>query len=222
MNSKDSTYESRTNKAGHLLKYAVIAVMAIGFYAAPLSPELGSDLAMAAENENVITLPEPDKSGGAPLMKALADRKTTRSFSNKEVSMQDVSNLLWAAWGINRDDGKHTTPTARNKQRVAVYAVLESGVWFYEPKTHSLHLALKQDARSKFNAPFSLLYATPDDKERYGAMHVGSMYQNVGLYCASAGLGNVVKGSGVNALKGSLPLPEGYSVQIVHSIGWPK
>ncbi len=170
-----------------------------------------------------IALPKPDSAGGKPLMQALAERKATRSFSDKPVSEQDLSNLLWAAWGVNRPDkGLHTAPTARNSQALAVYAVMESGVWLYEPKEHALSRALDKDVRSKFgNPPLVLLYAAPKD-DRFAGMHVGSLYQNTGLYCASAGLGSVVKASGTDALDGELKLPDGYMVYIVQPVGWPK
>ncbi len=75
--------------------------------------------------------------------------------------------------------------------------------------------------RSSFsNAPVTLLYA--DEKGPYAGMHVGAMYQNVGLYCASAGLANVVKATGVDVLRGKLPLPPGYSILIIQNVGHPE
>ena len=169
-----------------------------------------------------IALPKPDLSGGKPLMEALKLRKSTRSFSNKPVSENDLSNLLWAAWGINRPEtGRHTAPTSQNKQNVQVYAALENGVWLYDPDAHSLKLMLATDTRAKFGgSPVTLLFAAEDGYYASG-MHVGSLYQNAGLYCASAGLGNVVKRNGINALDGLLKLPEGYRIFIVQSVGWP-
>lgn len=176
----------------------------------------------AAQVGEVQTLVKPDTSGGKPLMEALSLRKSTRSFSDKPISEQDLSNLLWATWGVNRADGKHTVPTSMNKQNVRVYVALESGVWLYEPKDHALRLALAQDARSKFGgAPLTLIFAAENDYYASG-MHAGSMYQNAGLYCASAGLGNVVKRNGIDALDGQLELPKDYRVYIVQSIGWPR
>jgi len=173
--------------------------------------------------KTVIALPKPDRSGGKPLMEALWLRKSTRSFSNKSVSEQDLSNLLWAAWGINRPEtGKHTAPTSRNEQNVQVYVALESGVWLYDPAAHGLKLMLAADTRAKFGgSPITLLFAAEEDHYASG-MHVGSLYQSVGLYCASAGLANVVKLTGANALDGLLKLPEGYRVFIIQSVGWPR
>ena len=169
-----------------------------------------------------VALPQPDKSGGKPLMEALALRASTRSFSDKLVADQDLSNLLWAVWGANRADGRRTAPTARNTQEIAVYAAKADGVWLYDGVRHELLPALNGDFRAKLGgAPLTLLYAAPASNE-FSGMHVGSLYQNAGLYCASAGLANVVKRSGADALNGILKLPDGYKVFVIHAIGWPK
>ena len=155
-------------------------------------------------------------------MQSLADRHTSRSISDQAVSDQELSNLLWATWGINRADGRHTAPTARNNQEVAVYVALSNGVWLYNPKENQLELKLDQDARYRLGgAPITLLYAAPS-QDKYAPMHIGALFQNAGLYCASAGLANVVKGSGIDALNGMLELLPGYQVYIIHSIGYPK
>ena len=122
---------------------------------------------------------------------------------------------------MNRDDGRRTVPTARNSQAAALYVVLASGVWRYEGATHGLVKALNVDERARFGgAPVTLIYAAEEGP--YAGMHVGSMYQNAGLYCASAGLANVVKGTGVSVLQGRLPLPPGYSILVVQSVGLPQ
>ena len=169
-----------------------------------------------------ISLPKPDTLGGKPLMQALSLRKSDRTFSTRSLSDQDLSNLLWACWGVNRSDGRRTVPTAQNSQRVAVYVALETGVWLYDGAKNELTLALEDDTRRKFgNWPTTLLFAAPGD-DRAAGMHVGSLYQNAGLYCASAGLSNVVKLTGSDALDGILKLPQGYKVFVVHSIGYPQ
>jgi hypothetical protein len=105
---------------------------------------------------------------------------------------------------------------------MALYVVLESGVWLYEAKEHALIRALDKDVRSKFgNPPLVLLYAAPKD-DRFAGMHVGSLYQNAGLYCASAGLASVVKATGADALNKELTLPAGYTIYIVQPVGWPR
>lgn len=168
-------------------------------------------------------LPGPIITGGKPLMEALAARQSKRSFSDHALSEQILADLLWAAWGINRSDGRHTAPTANNRQEVMILAALENGVWRYDPAENSLTQIMADDHRDTFGgAPLSLLYAAPADGD-VGALHVGSLYQNAGLYCASAGLANVVKSTGRDALSSAeLALPKGYKVFIVHSIGWPR
>lgn len=178
--------------------------------------------ARAADGGKRIALPKPQMTGGKPLMEALAARGAGRSFSDKPVSEQVLSNLLWATWGINRPDGRRTAPTARNAQEIRVYVALESGVWLYDAARNELVPALGGDTRKKFGgAPVTLLFAVPE-KDRFGPMHAGSLYQNAGLYCASEGLANVVKATGADALGGVLPLPSGYVVAIIQSIGWPR
>jgi len=187
----------------------------------------GSSLVSAQEataaGPDRLSLPKPDTTGGKPLMQALAERKSTRAFSDKPIPEQELSNLLWAVWGVNRpDQGLHTAPTARNTRALAVYVVLESGVWLYEPKEPALSRILRQDVRSKFgNPPLVLIYAAPKD-DKFAGMHVGSLYQNAGLYCASAGLASVVKATGVDALDKELKLPNDYIIYIVQPVGWPK
>ena len=155
-------------------------------------------------------------------MQALSLRKSDRTFSTRSLSDQDLSNLLWACWGVNRSDGRRTVPTAQNSQRVAVYVALETGVWLYDGAKNELTLALEGDTRKKFgNWPTTLLFTAPEG-DRAAGMHVGSLYQNAGLYCASAGLSNVVKLTGSDALDGILKLPQGYKVFVVHSIGYPQ
>ena len=178
--------------------------------------------AFAAHAAQTMQLPAPDKEGGMPLMQALAERKSTKSFGDKAVSAQDLSNLLWAAWGVNRPDGRRTAPTGRNSQAVEVYAVLESGVWRYDGPKHLLEQALPGDLRAKVGgAPVTLLFAALTE-DKWGAEHVGSIYQNAGLYCASAKMACVVRISGADGLKDVLTLPKGYRMHMAMAVGWPK
>jgi hypothetical protein len=183
----------------------------------PLFLSLPAPVAGAAET---LKLPPPDREGGIPLMRALNLRRSNRSIAAGELSPQDISNLLWAAWGINRDDGYRTVPTARNNQQVNVYAALKSGVWLYDARNNTLIQESADDITGKFGAPLVLGYAAPD--EEFGHMHVGSLYQNASLYCASAGLANVVKVSGRDDFARAVKLPKGYKLQMVHLAGGPK
>lgn len=174
----------------------------------------------AAMAEERVALLEPVKTGGMPLMEALTLRQSERDISDQEISKQDLSNLLWATFGINRDDGRRTAPTARNKQKIQVYAVMPTGVWLYDAKENQLVKAIDGDFTSDYNSPLTLLYAAPDDQ--FGGMHAGSLYQNAALYCASAGLANVVKINGIDDLEGKLKLPSDYKVLVLQLIGIPE
>ena len=175
--------------------------------------------AAAPANAEQIKLPEPVIQGGMPLMQALSLRKSTRSFSKEELSMQQISNILWTAFGQSRPDGKRTIPTARNLQNMVVYVALPSGVWRYLPESNEL---VKESGENLCDAlggaPCTLGFAV---EGKFGAMHAGSAYQNVGLYCASEGLANVVKATGVDVMKKHIKPAAGYELVIIHSIGKP-
>jgi hypothetical protein len=173
----------------------------------------------APEKPSNIALPPPDKERGKPLMRALALRRSTRQFREDELPLQNISDMLWAAFGINRPDGKRTMPTAMNKQNMVIYAAMNSGIWRYLPQKHELELEVWYNLTSLLGeAPLTLGYAA---EGRYGPMHAGSAYQNVGLYCASVGLGNVVKATGLEVMDQYIKPPAGYSLLIIQSVGWP-
>ena len=75
-----------------------------------------------------ITLPAPAKKGGSSTIESLWKRHSVRSFQQKDLPLQTLSNLLWATTGLNRKDGKRTNPTAMNKQEISVYAFMKKGV----------------------------------------------------------------------------------------------
>ncbi|MDR2443796.1 MAG: nitroreductase family protein [Deltaproteobacteria bacterium] len=180
----------------------------------------GSNLAMA--QSNTITLVPPMKSGGMPLMDALNNRKSFRAFQAESLSPEDLSNIFWAAFGLNRPDGLRTIPTSYGHNALAVYGVLASGVYLYVPEEHKLTLILPGDQTMAYGgAPLTILYAASVMDGPGGGFHAGSAYQNVALYCASAGLANVVKTTGVNHLKDRLTPPNGWKVLVVQSIGRP-
>src|SRR5512135_1334310 len=97
----------------------------------------------AAQEAKAITLPSPRNDGGEPLLRALKLRRSTREYSDRQLTPQVLSDLLWAAFGINRPSGDRTAPYWRHVMVIDVYAVMEDGVWLYEPKSHTLqpHLA---------------------------------------------------------------------------------
>lgn len=157
-----------------------------------------------------IQLPLPQTRGGMPLYEALYRRSTAREFSTAKLSLQQISDLLWCANGINRTDGKRTAPSARNAQEIDIYVFLTDGAYLYDPKDNKLVFVSDKDLRpvtshSAFaqKAPLMLLFVANYDKmeafdenarEFYGATDAGYVSQNTYLYCAANGLSTVVMG----------------------------
>lgn len=195
------------------------------------------------ENAESIKLPTPRMTGGRPLMDVLKDRKTTRSFAKTKLPMKTLSNLLWAAWGINRPERNlHTAPTASNQQEIDVYVALEEGLYLYEPKSHELTMVIAKDLRGatgtqRFvrNVPLNLIFVADHSrmyagrvmekslKDFYSAANTGYISQNVYLFCASEGLGTVVRGL-VNRekLAKEIKLRADQKVILCQSVGYPK
>ena len=172
-------------------------------------------------------LPAPRTDGGKPLMEALKERKTSRSFSDRPLEEQVLSDMLWAAFGINRPaEGKRTAPTALNKQNIDIYVLDAAGVWRYDAKTNTLAAVMQKHLRPGMDsqpfaakAPVTLLYVAENDVT--SGMHAGSLYQNVGLFCASAGLNNVVRRMDKDKLTQALSLSAGKEVIVSQSVGYP-
>jgi SagB-type dehydrogenase family enzyme len=187
-----------------------------------------------------ITLPKPVKTGGKPLMNALSDRQTTRTFSTQELSQAQLSNLLWAANGVNRTDGKRTAPSASNCQEIDIYVFLKTGVYLYNPAANTLESIEKGDRRDEVgrqtfikNAPVVLVYVAnwdkmarykdrPEDQQFYAGTDVGFVSQNVYLYAASENMSTVVLGM-VNRdkLAKLLKLKNG-KVMLGQPVGFPE
>jgi SagB-type dehydrogenase family enzyme len=167
-------------------------------------------ISLSMNAQDVKLLP-PQKNGGMPLMEALANRKTNRDFTQQELSNQQLSNLLWAASGVNREDGRRTAPTARNAQQIEIYVLNKEGAYLYEPKEHILKLIITGDHRAKGasqehfqECPLMLIFVANYDKmtdfsdetkAMYEGTDTGNISQNVYLYCASEGLATCVLGS---------------------------
>jgi SagB-type dehydrogenase family enzyme len=201
--------------------------------------------AIAADLSAIKLLP-PDLKGGKSLMQSLQERHTSRSFSTKKLPLEVLSNLLWAASGINRQDtGKRTAPSASNKQEIDVYVAMEEGLYVYNVKTHTLDPVLKNDLRqnttmllqpsksSVEGAPVQLIYVADlgrmafyindEEKKFYSAADTGFIAQNVYLYCASVGLATVVRGM-VNRdnLAKEMKLSDKQKITLVQAVGYPE
>ena len=187
----------------------------------------------------IIKLSEVQTDGGKPLMQALKERKTSRAYSEKEVSDQILSELLWAAFGINRpDSGKRTAPTAMNMQEIDIYVAMKKGLYFYEPKQHILKLVLNKDIRKItgkqdfvadapvnliFVADYSRMDSVGDMKEFYSAIDTGYISQNVYLYCASKGLATVARGwVDKEELNKTMDLGSEKKIMLTQTVGYGK
>ncbi len=184
-------------------------------------------------------LPAPQKSGGMPLMEALAKRSTARVFESRDLSPLQLSSLLWASWGINRPDGKRTAPSANDKRATDIYVLLKQGAYLYEPKSNQLVLVLSQDIRNHgstqdfaTNAPVTLLFvadlsrmadAPEETKKNMAYINVGYISQNAYLFCASEGLVTGARASvDRKALGQKLKLRPEQLVVLGQSVGYPK
>lgn len=196
-------------------------------------------LALAGQELKPIQLPKPRIDAGKPLMQVLNARKTTRDFSTEKLSPQVLSDLLWAAFGVNRPDGRRTAPSAMNSQEIDIYVALGEGVYLYEAKPHALKPVVAGDLRAATggqgfvgSAPLNLVYvadfarmggAPEQDKVFYSAADSGFIGQNVYLYCASEGLGTVIRGTVERAtLAKALKLRSEQRILLAQTVGYPK
>ena len=188
--------------------------------------------------QETIDLPAPDTTGGKTLKQALQERRTSREFSNKPLPAGIISNLLWAAFGVNRATGGRTAPSAHEWHEIDVYVATADGLYLYDARNHSLRPVLAQDIRVKTgtqsfvaDAPVNLVYvadysrmveAEETDRILYSAADAGFISQNVCLFCASEGLATVVRGMVPrNELAKLMKLRPNQHVVLAQSVGYP-
>lgn len=197
-------------------------------------------LTVTGMSQQNIKLPPPQKEIGKPLMQALNLRESTREFTSDSISIQDLSNLLWAGWGINRPEtGKRTAPSSRNVQDIDIYVFLPAGVYTYDAPGHQLLPILKEDARHLTgtqdfvkSAPLNLVFIsdqskmsnyTPENKLITGSANAAFIAQNIYLYCASQNLGVVVRAMiDRDALSSKLKLRPDQRIFLAQTIGHKK
>ena len=147
-----------------------------------------------AKELKTIQLNAPDTQRGDAVMTALKNRKSTREFSTKELSLKDLSDLCWAANGINRpESGKRTAPSAMNKQDIKVYVCTADGSYLYNPQKNTLDPVSSGYIRP-LKAPVCLILVS-DTSSDWGAMDAGIVSQNISLFCAGTGMATVPRGS---------------------------
>ena len=225
---------------------AVPAIGVLGITSSSFSEDANTtnDVNIAPGADGVIKLNPPDLNKGISLMQALKKRKSTRDISDKKLTMQQLSDLLWSADGVNRPDSKRTSPAAMGIYCVDIYVVLPEGVYLYDAAKHELKPVAKGDFRKSagmqdfvFIAPLNLVYVftlrnpkeshgpapVPEEKRKiWGDVEVGCMVQNVYLYCASQGLASVVRGMVDQKKFSEIAKVKPEQIIVAQTIGYPK
>jgi SagB-type dehydrogenase family enzyme len=195
---------------------------------------------ITAQDIKPIMLPVPQTEIGKPLMQVLKLRSSGRSFESKQLPIQELSNLLWAAYGINRaETGGRTAPSARNWQEIDIYVTLPEGVFIYDAKKHTLNQVSAEDLRGLTGiqgfvktAPVNFIYVADmnkvtKDKVEYIQIWTGAncgfIAQNVYLYCASQSLVCVIRGL-VDKVKlaAALKLRPEQKIMLCQTVGYGK
>ena len=186
-----------------------------------------------------VDLPKPKLDNTVTLVAALRARHSTREFAPTPLPAQALSDLLWAACGVNREDGRRTAPSAKNWQEIDVYVVLAGGAYVYNAKVHALRGVAAGDLRAATgvqdlasSAPLDLVYvadlsrmsgASAEDRDRYAASDAAFVSQNVYLWSAATGLATVVRGSVDRAALGkALGLRGDQRIVLAQTVGYPK
>jgi nitroreductase len=192
-----------------------------------------------AQDLQPLQLPAPQITGGKPLMQALSERKTTRTFSSEKIAPQVLSNLLWAAFGINRPaTGHRTAPSGLNSQDIEIYVAAPEALYLWDAKANQLKPIISQDVRGLTGsqdylkeAAINLVYVSDLAKTKSNnaegraliiGAHTGFISQNVYLFCASEGLATVVRASiDKAALAKAMNLRPDQAITLAQSVGYP-
>ncbi len=177
--------------------------------------------------------------GEASLADALQNRRSSREYDARPLPPEVLSGLLWAAWGVNRTDGRRTAPSAINRQEISIYVATAEGVFLYDAPGHALQDVRAEDLRAATgkqpyaaSAPVNLVYvadldraAGHSDEERllFAGMDTGFISQNVYLFCAAMGLATVVRAYfDPAALAAALGLGPRQRPMLAQCVGYPK
>ena len=185
-------------------------------------------------------LPTPDmKRQTISVMETYKQRKSVREYSAKALSEQDLSDLLWAAQGQNREDGHLTSPTAMNRQEIRLYVFTEKSVSLYDPQANTLTQVASGDHRGIMasgqdfvkNAPVVLLMVADMDKFRSNNQHAqwmvavdtGIVCENINLFCSAAGLCTVPRGTMDSKAISTLLGLNGNQIPLINNpVGYPS
>ena len=189
-------------------------------------------------NGNIV-LPAPQREGGLPLMEALMKRRSSRKFSDREIDLQTLSDLLWATFGFGGGGKRRTAPSSHNRQETDLYVALSSGTYVYDPAENVLRLVLAEDIRALTGmqdfvpvAPLNLVYVADTSKitgkDERGTIETayvdtGFISQNAYLFCASAGLVTVTRAMiDKQALAAKLSLRPEQVITLAQTVGYPE
>lgn len=189
-------------------------------------------------NGNIV-LPAPQREGGLPLMEALMKRRSSRKFSDREIDLQTLSDLLWATFGFGGGGKRRTAPSSHNRQETDLYVALSSGTYVYDPVENVLRLVLAEDIRALTGmqdfvhaAPLNLVYVADTSKitgkDERGTIETayvdtGFISQNAYLFCASAGLSTVTRAMiDKQALAAKLSLRPEQVITLAQTVGYPE
>jgi len=200
------------------------------FFALLISVSMLLSSNVFAQRPGVIELPAPQMTGGMPLFDAISERQSIKEFSDKEVPLRELSTVLWAAYGFNRED-KRVIPTSSNHQHLSIYVFLKDAVYLYDAKDNKLFKKADGDHREKIGsqafvyvAPVNLLFVADGTKGAGTGSHisVGCASQDIYLACASLGLATVVRTAGINAeeIRPLLKLAETDELIAAQTIGY--
>jgi len=194
-------------------------------------------ISSCAVAQQTITLPAPARSSSMTLVQALDGRQSSRSFADREISDQTLSDLLWMACGVNRaESGKLTAPSARNMQDVKVYVLRHDGTWLYDAHANSLTKVSDVDLRNAAGTPqasvkeaplFLLLVSDQSTQQRvnekWGWIDAGYVSQNICLACTALGLSTVPRAyMDDKTITATLKLGEQQFLILNHPVGYPK
>lgn len=185
-----------------------------------------------------IPLPPAERQGGLPLMDALGLRRSARAFDRAELPLPVLSNLLWAAWGVNREDGGRTAPSALGVQEIDLYVALPAGAYLYDAAAHALQRVAACDLRRVTgyqdfvgDAPLDLVFVADHarmrmvpaaQRESYAAVAAGAIAQNIYLFAAANGLATVIRAwIDRGAIADALGLTHDQQVLLSQTLGYP-
>jgi SagB-type dehydrogenase family enzyme len=200
---------------------------------------IGINMNVDAQELKSISLSKYNLKRGSSLMETFQNRRSDREYSSKDLSLQDISDLLWAACGINRSDNRRTAPTARNCQEIDVYLINKDGAYLYVPTEDLLKPVYKGDLRTAVAsgqdfaalAPISLvivgdiskLGGDRDRSLRIAYCDAGIVSQNINMFCAGNNMGTVTRATmNEKALKEALKLNDSQYLILNNPVGYKK